>query len=358
MNPFKSKSLNEEIHDNLFNSQYLSGFNISSVKFSLPSIPESGIAFCFIKLQPSINLPIYFSLEQLKPLIIEETQQFQKELFVQNQKNQSIMKLSEFIRKLNLHSLTLSQDEIKTKKIFLNRTLQNMFENINFDLHYTSQNQNDSEYSSFIKQLNKAHSREKINIPFFIGNQKDLKIDSSSTVTLKEYIDKFFNNNEKEQETNKYTSLSIEKKEMDYQFLMITLEYEFNMGNKRMRDLKSMIEEEMTKVRGLSTEKKNKVYLKFAKYMLSNDFERIEDCKKVLLKALNHQKENYKLNHFLGLLYYKEIENKTLNNEKKDKNFLKLAADAIKFFIKSIYFNSNLTRKFIIQGNFLILKMH
>jgi hypothetical protein len=320
----------------------------------LPTIPESGIAFCFIKLEPSVNLPIYFSLEQLKPLIIEETQQFQKELFVQNQKNQSIMKLSEFIRKVNLHSLTLTKSEIKTKKVFLNRTLQNLFQNINFDFHYRSQNQNSSQFSYFVKQLNKVHSREKINIPFFVGNQRDLKVDSSSTVTLKEYIDKFFNNDVKEQETNNYTSLSIEKKEMDYQFLMITLEYEFNMGNKRMRDLKIMIEQEMMKVRGLSNEKKNKVYLKFAKYMISNDFEKIEDCRTFLLKALHHQKENYKLNHYLGLLYYKEIENKTLNNEKKDKNFMKLAADALKFFIKSIYFNSNLTRKFIIQGSQII----
>lgn len=357
---FQSKSLNKEIHNSIFEKHENEIFHQfvkevgpkSPPKFQLEAVPEPALSFIFLNLSATSSIPVYFSLNHLNSQVLAKQKSMQKELFLESKKNQTLVKLSENIQKLyekGSHRLRSTASD----RMFNNHSLQYLLGLVknHFELDGVNTSPKSLErHSEFAVNLAQIHTKNKVDIPFFklIGTSKD-------KLSLDEYILKFFRLepfSEASTQSKRHRVSNVkENKEIDYQFLMITLEYEFNMGNKRSRDLKNIVDQELKKIKNLSALKKIKVYLKFAKYLLDHDVEKLDVIKKVLQKGLQQQKNNYKLNHYMGLVHYKEIQSKMLVKDNKDRAFYELVKDTLKYFIKSIYYNTNLSRKFIIQGS-------
>jgi hypothetical protein len=352
---FQNKNLNKEIHKSIFDQtnpifyQYLRELApTSDYKFTIKSVPDPALCFILLNLRSDKSIPLYLSLNDLNPKALKPQKSIQKELFLENNKTQILSKLSENLRHLYEKG---SIQKTQSSEYFTNNSIKYLINIVkdHFKLETISTAPTQLEnHPDFVTKLTDLHIKSKVNIPFFKLSLENKNKDNC--LSLQEYVERFFEKDEKQKKSKRVSSSIHDKKEIDFQFLMITLEYELNMGNKRSRDLDKLVEKELKKRKTIPANQKMKVCLKFAKYLLDKDISKIEMIKDTLARALKDQKNDYKLNHYMGLVLYKEIKAKILAKDTKDKDFYELVSNTLKYFIKSIANNTSLSRKFVIQG--------
>lgn len=355
MSVFQASSLNHDIHNALFGDKnyLLERFKTDNkpdwlIRFTAPARQQANLAWVILEITPRQTIPLFLTADLLQDSVMSKmNQSLQPSLFRQNKKKEALNALSQNL--LKLWQPKISDD---STPFFWNPSiwsLLSLFKN-HFSLEPNKEQVSDilDPESPFIEGLLKLHSLHKLSPPkFALKSQTPTDPSLALDRFLQNYFKKPSSHSEK---SEKKKILTMRKQDLHFQFLLVFLEYEFIFRNHRERDLKTMIDEELKKRKDMSPEMKSKVYLKFAKYLLSKESEKKINIKKVLRKALSYQQDNYKMNHYMGLVHYNEIQAKLLAKEKKDEAFLKLVSDALKYFIKSIFYNTNLTRKFIIQG--------
>ena len=355
MSVLQSSSLNQDIHDSLFGdkNEILQRFRTETtpdwpIRTTVPSIQQPNLSWFFLEITPQQTVPLYLTTDTLNNGVMSKMNESnQSSLFRQNKKKEALNLLSQNLKKLWQPGM---QDE--ARPFFWNPTVWGVLKVLKgqFVLEHGKEPISDilDTHSFFLEGLTKQHQVRKLTAPRFTISMNQNK---EVALTLDRVVEHFFQRPRSlTAHSEKPKILTMKKNELDFQFLLVFLEYEFIFRNHREWNFKSMIEDELKKRKDMSPEMKSKVYLKFAKYLLSKEREKKSNIKKVLQRALNYQQDNYKINHYMGLVHYNDIQARVLAKEKKDAGFLKVVSDALKYFIKSIYHNTNLTRKFIIQG--------